>query len=155
MDDRRHFACVVSDPHQWTRVEPGVRRLPTVVEQCRALESWATRLGGRVDPTPVVVDRELSGRGPSSILDAARHPSVEGLLCFSTECITAGAGFEIAVVVDAWQHVDFIGFLVEDLAIFDADTLDHVLEMLVVVNQIAERDRDTRWVGLVTEGLRS
>lgn len=155
MNDRRRFACVVSDPHQWTRVEPGVRRLPTVVEQCRALESWATRLGGKADATPVVVDRELPGHGPGSILDVVRDPSVEGLLCFSTACIMGGAGFDVAVVVNAWQHVGFVGFLVEDLAISDAVSLDHVLEMLVVVNQIGERDRDTRWAELVAEEVRS
>ncbi|HSL73335.1 MAG TPA: hypothetical protein VK853_02670 [Ilumatobacteraceae bacterium] len=154
MADQRRFVCVVSDPETWTRVEPGVRRLPTLVEQYRALASWATRLGGTADAVPLVVDRELPGQEPRSIVDAARSPAVTGLLCFSTECITDGRGFDASIVVNAWPHVEFVGFLVEDLVIADDASLDRVLEMLIVVNEVGERDRDTRWADLVVDESR-
>jgi len=153
--DQRRFVCVVSDPETWTRVEPGVRRLPTIVEQNRALPSWANRLGGTADPVPVLIDREQPGQEPRVIVEAAGHPAVTGLLCFSTECITDGTGFDAAVVLNAWRHLETIGFLVEDLLIVDDASLAGVLEMLVVVNQVGERDRDSRWSDLVMEGMRS
>jgi hypothetical protein len=152
--EQRRFVCAVTDPECWTRVEPGVRRLPTVVEQHRALQSWAGRLGGVAAVSPVVIDRELPGHEPRRIVDAVRRPAVSGLLCFSTECITDGSRFDTELVVDAWKHVDFIGFLVENLAISDVASLDRVLDMLVVVNHTVERDRDLRWSELVVNEQR-
>lgn len=152
MPDPRRFACVVSDPGTWTRVEPGVRRLPTVFEQHRALSSWASRLGGVADDVPVVVDPGDPAHDARSIAEVARFPTIDGVLCFSTECITCPTGFDLATVVRTWGLVGFLGFLVEDLAISDDASLGEVLEMLVVVDQVGGRDRDQRWTELVMTG---
>jgi hypothetical protein len=137
------YLPVLLEYRQAVNPEPGVARAPSLAEQRRAIGRMVTTWGGELGDDAVIA------RGGSEPLVVDVADGTRGVVMFSLQALQRGPAIDIAVAQSIWSRVDALSFLVEDLHARDEQSFAELLDMIVAINAVVQRDGSAEWRNLV------